>query len=99
MTDVINRNPLGVCLSFCPPGTATAQLHNFKHVKHPSLNGKGGLSHKLEQVLPFWAGMGTSGGSSNFSVCTRASGVILVPAKMPLGKELSAAAWQDIDRK
>lgn len=42
-----------ICLSSCPPGTVTAQLRNFEHVKHQSLNGKGGLLRKLDQVLPF----------------------------------------------
>lgn len=40
------------------------------------------------KVLPVRAGGGASGGSSNLSVCTRASAVILVPAKIPEGKEI-----------
>lgn len=46
----------------------------------------------MHHGLPFWAGAGdadTSGGSSSFRVCTRSSGVILVPAKIPVGKTLS----------
>lgn len=42
--------------------------------------------------LPFWTGVGDAdarGGSSSFRVWTSASGVILVPAKIPVGKALS----------
>lgn len=53
----------------------------------------------VKRLLPFVTGVGTSGASSNLSVCTRASGEILVPAKTLEGKDANAGACKGLEWK